>query len=270
MVIYFSISCNFGQVGYSEQKPEIKLVHNKDIIKDTIQDTSFQSKIFDNTKGGKLNYRFFEIADTTEGKKYPLIIFLHGAGERGTDNEKQLTHGAKKFAEKQNLEKFPCFVIAPQCEEQYRWVEVDWTLPAHKMPEKISVPLGLTVELIEEIIKKYAIDTNRIYVTGLSMGGYGTWDLISRFPNKFAAAVPICGGADENIACNIKDVPIWCFHGAKDKLVLVSRSRNMINALKKCSGTPKYTEYPTLGHFSWGQAYNEKELIPWMFSQKKN
>lgn len=233
----------------------------------------FNKEIFVNAHNDSLLYRLLKpvvnIADcSNDSIKYPLVIFLHGAGERGNDNEKQLIHGAKLFLVDSVLLKYKAFVAAPQCPEKFRWVETDWTLPSHKMPE-ISVPANLTIQLIDELIEKYPIDTNRIYITGLSMGGFGTWDLISRFPDKFAAAVPICGGADTDYAPKIKNIPVWAFHGAKDKLVTVNRSRNIITAIKKAGGNPKYTEFPTLGHFSWNAAYANKELLPWLFSQSK-
>jgi len=234
----------------------------------------FKKKIHYNAWGDSLLYRMLEprvsfasCSDTTI--KYPLVLFLHGAGERGNDNEKQLIHGAKIFVNQANLINFPCFAIAPQCPENYRWAETDWTLASHTLPEEISFPAKLTMELIDEIIKNYPIDTSRIYITGLSMGGFGTWDLISRFPEKFAAAIPICGGADLKYAPTVKNIPIWAFHGAKDKLVKVSRTRNMIFLIRKEGGKPKYTEYPSLGHFSWNAAYSTKNLLQWMFSQSK-
>src|SRR5207244_7702516 len=117
--------------------------------------------------------------------------------------------------------------------------------------------------------KEFSIDPKRLYITGLSMGGYGTWDLISRHPELFAAAAPICGGGDEDQAEKIAKLPIWIFHGAKDQAVPVERSRNMVTALKKAGGEPKYTEYPDVGHDSWVRAYKDPELFAWLFAQKK-
>ncbi len=231
--------------------------------------TKYQEKEFTDKAGKTLFYRMLE-PEMSYYEKYPLIIFLHGAGERGSDNKSQLIHGAKLFEKKENMKNYPAFVIAPQCPTDKRWVEVDWTLPAHYMPKQISVSLGLTMELLEEIIKKYPIDTNRIYVTGLSMGGFGTWDLISRYPDKFAAAIPICGGADEKQASRIAKVPVWCFHGTKDQVVTVERSRNIVGEIELYGGKPKYTEYPNRGHFSWGEAYSEPELLKWLFSNSGN
>lgn len=235
-------------------------------------DSIFTKNVFINTTGDTLLYRFLkpminECDDTLT--KYPLVIFLHGAGERGNDNELQITQGVNVFSQPEMMKKFPCYLIAPQCPEGKRWVEVDWDLPSHKLPAQISISLKLTMQLVDKIISNKQIDKNRIYITGLSMGGFGTWDLISRYPDFFAAAVPVCGGGDEHYSKEIKDVPIWAFHGAKDKLVTVNRSRNMIKSIKNSGGTPKYTEYQNLGHLCWGKAYSEPELLKWIFSQSK-
>ena len=127
----------------------------------------------------------------------------------------------------------------------------------------------LTLELLDALPKEFSIDRKRIYVSGLSMGGYGTWDILARRPEHFAAAAPVCGGADEATAAKIAKIPVWAFHGAKDTVVKPSRSQNMIAALKKAGGTPKYTEYPDEGHGSWCPAYRNPELFKWLFAQKK-
>jgi len=218
--------------------------------------------------GNVLPYRLMSPANPKPGQKYPLVIFLHGAGERGNDNNVQLVHGVKEFANAQAREKFPCFLIAPQCPTGKRWVEVDWSAKQHDMPPKPSEPLNWLLALLEQMKKEKPIDTDRIYVTGLSMGGYGTWDLLSRHAEMFAAAVPVCGGGDEAKASVMKGVPIWVFHGAKDTAVIPERSRNMVAAVKKAEGNIKYTEYPEVGHDSWNKAYADPELLPWMFGQK--
>ncbi|MBO0698496.1 MAG: prolyl oligopeptidase family serine peptidase [Zavarzinella sp.] len=217
----------------------------------------------------QLPYRLLKPLAVEDGKRYPLVIFLHGAGERGTDNEKQLIHGVPQFATKANREKYPCFLIAPQCPEGKRWVEVDWSADRHTQPKEPGEVGRLTLGLIEKAVHDLPIDPKRVYITGLSMGGYGTWDLLARRPDLFAAAVPVCGGADEATAPKIKDIPVWAFHGAKDAAVKPARSRNMIAALEKAGGTPKYTEYPDVGHDSWNPAYADPKLYEWLFAQKK-
>ncbi len=217
-----------------------------------------------------LPYRFsipenYNPDDTT---KYPIILFFHGAGERGNDNEAQLTYVDKVFGSDEFRKKYPAFILAPQCPNEKKWVEVDWSLKSHTIPDEMSVSMKLTMTLLLKTIHSYNIDTQRIYVTGLSMGGYGTWDIIARFPTLFAAAAPLCGGGDENTAPEIAQIPIWAFHGTLDKAVPVERSRNMVEAISDAGGTPKYTEYSTKGHFIWETVYANDNLWEWMFSQK--
>lgn len=217
----------------------------------------------------ELPYRLLYPKNYQADKQYPLLLFLHGAGERGNENEVPLTHISPLLLDKTNRENYPCFALVPQCPEEARWVEVHWGLKAHQMPEKPSKPLQMTVELLDSLQQVLPIDTDRLYVTGLSMGGFGTWDLISRYPGKFAAAVPVCGGGDEAQAAKIKHLPIWAFHGALDQVVLPSRSRNMVEALQALGAKPRYTEYPKVYHGSWKPAYQEKELLAWLFAQKR-
>lgn len=230
----------------------------------------FDAKTYINDQNDTLLYRMLEPEKIGFLKKYPLVIFLHGAGERGNDNERQLIWGAGAFIKEENREEYPCFVIAPQCPEGKRWVDVNWDLMEHIMPEEPSENMALVMELIDRVAAEYPVNKRRIYVTGLSMGGYGTWDLISRCPDKFAAAAPICGGGDEQQASKLVNMPIWVFHGADDTTVPPERSRNMVNAIKEAGGTKiKFTEYPGVGHGSWKPAYADPELMAWMFKQKK-
>lgn len=216
-----------------------------------------------------LNYRFLKPEKLEEKKTYPLVIFLHGAGERGDDNTVQMVHGVGDFAKTATRKKHPCFLIAPQCPKNRRWVEVDWSSDSHKMPKDPSEPATLVLELVEKLCKEHPIDRSRIYLTGLSMGGYGTWDLLARQPKLFAAGIPICGGGDEKQAKTMVAIPIWAFHGDKDTAVKVERSRKMIEAIKKAGGEPKYTEYPGVGHDSWTRTYRNAEVIDWLFAQQK-
>jgi predicted peptidase len=221
------------------------------------------------TKPDTLPYRLLKPADYDPAQKYPLVVFFHGAGERGTDNKLPLTHIAPLFLKPDHRSSFPCFVLVPQCPKNVKWVDTDWKLEQHTQPEKMSAPMEMTIQLLENLQKEYAIDAKRIYVTGLSMGGFATWDIIARYPKKFAAAVAVCGGADEKTAKKVKDLPIWAFHGALDKVVLPSRSRNMVKALQEAGSKPKYTEYADVHHDSWKRAYANPELLKWMFEQKR-
>lgn len=232
--------------------------------------TLLEKKTFVDPLGHKLHYRLLKPETVEPGKKYPLVIFLHGAGERGEDNTKQLVHGIADFAKPENRKARPCFLIAPQCPEFHRWVEVDWSAPAHTQPANPSEPAALVLDLLAQLTRDLPIDTKRLYLTGLSMGGYGTWDLIARRPELFAAAVPICGGGDEATAPRIAKLPIWVFHGAKDGAVKPERSRNMIAAIEKAGGKPRCTEYPNEGHASWVPAYRDPEMHQWLFAQQRD
>lgn len=212
-------------------------------------------------------YRFFIPESPEKGKKYPLVIHFHGAGSRGNDNLRQITW-IKLFAEKQMQAENPCFIVAPQCPAEKRWVDADWHQPKHKMPEATQ-EMSMAMDIISKVIAENPVDTERIYLTGQSMGGFAVWDILCRKPEMFAAAVPVCGGADEIKAELIKNVPVWAFHGVKDKTVNVIRSRNMIEALKSAGGNPRYTEYEEVAHNAWEFAYKEDGLMEWLFQQKK-
>lgn len=228
----------------------------------------FEARQFTDADGHKLNYRLMTPRDYDPKQKYPLVLFLHGAGERGDDNVAQLVHGMNDFAKDENRKKYPAFVLAPQCPAGKKWVEVDWGADSHQQPPLPSESLQLTLDLVTALQKEFSIDLRRLYVTGLSMGGYGTWDLIQRYPTMFAAAAPVCGGGDETKANLLVKVPIWAFHGDADKAVKPQRSRNMIEAIRKDGGKPIYTEYPGVGHNSWVNAYSDPKLMEWLFAQK--
>jgi lysophospholipase L1-like esterase/poly(3-hydroxybutyrate) depolymerase len=233
------------------------------------QTEPYEARVFTNAAGATLPYRLHKPAEAQAGgTRLPLVLFLHGAGERGNNNQAQLIHGTGTFVTPQAMEKFPCFVIAPQCPNNQQWVNISWSTESGTRPE-ISAPMQLALGALDSVIKEFPVDTNRIYVTGLSMGGYGTWDCVTRFPNRFAAGVPICGGGDEKtVTPEVAKVPVWAFHSSDDGVVKVIRTRNMIAAMKDKGGHPHYFEYFGLGHGSWGQAYSEPELLPWLFSQR--
>jgi predicted peptidase len=228
----------------------------------------FEARTFTNGDF-KLPYRLLKPKGYDASRKYPLVIFLHGAGERGDDNAKQLVHGMNDFAADEIMVKYPAFVFAPQCPAEQKWADVDWSAKSNTLPEKPSPSLAATLQAVEALRMEFSIDEKRIYITGLSMGGYGTWDAISRRPELFAAAVPICGGGDPELAKQMQVVAIWAFHGDNDEAVPVHRSREMVAALKAAGAHPKYTEYPGVGHDSWTQTYRDPALYAWLFAQKK-
>jgi predicted peptidase len=231
----------------------------------------FETMQYKDESGNILLYRLLMPKNIEEQHRYPLVLFLHGIGERGDDNEAQLKWGAKNFATDENMEKYPCFVAVPQCPLNDLWVALQELSPSYSMIEKPTEAMRMALELVEALQREFPqIDPKRIYVIGLSMGGFGTWDAVQRKPDLFAAAVPICGGGDVTKAEQIAKVPIWAFHGAEDRLVIPKWSRDMIKAIQEAGGNPKYTEYPGIGHQSWIKAYSDPELLSWLFSKKKN
>ena len=234
------------------------------------QSSRFSVNRYINDKGDTLNYRqLYPDSDTL--RKYPLVIFLHGSGERGNDNEAQLKWGVMNFATDQNMMLHPALVVAPQCPEKASWSNFSRdknNLETRLLPTA-SKPMELLMGLIRQLIKTLPVDTNLIYITGLSMGGFGTYDAIERYPHLFAAAVPVCGGGDTSKASTIAHLPIWIFHGAEDPAVNPLYSLNMLQALTKAGAHPGFTQYPEVGHFSWLGAYSDALMMEWLFRQHK-
>lgn len=234
-----------------------------------IQQTDIFKKELYLNNGDTLRYRFLKPLSSSEQQLYPLVIFLHGAGERGNDNDVHIKHIAHLFTNEKNRTKYPCYVLAPQCPKSEMWARFDGEIETMKIRKTPTKPMKLLIDLIEKTIHENPIDTSRIYITGLSMGGFGTWDLISRYPQKFAAAVPVCGGGDASKVALFRHLPIWAFHGAKDNIVPPQHSRKMIAALQNNGALPGYNEYPDVAHASWVNAYREPMLLEWLFRQKK-
>lgn len=186
------------------------------------------------------------------GPALPLMVFLHGAGERGDNLEKIKFHGPPKIV--QSKKDFPFVVVSPQCPKDQWWPSMTQELNA----------------LLDDILARYKVDSNRVYLTGLSMGGYGSWEWGCANPDRFAAIAPICGSGQRWRACSLKNTPVWVFHGARDQVVPLQRSEEMVNALKKCQGNVKFTVYPQAGHDSWTETYDNPELYKWFLSHKKD
>lgn len=222
--------------------------------------------------GKTLLYRQITPDGVEAGKKYPLVLILHGAGERGSDNKKQLGWfwDAKKPRVLGRPEVAPekAFVVIPQCPDGKQWVDVPWGKGTYKSPEA-SESLKLTIALLDSMLKDSPIDPDRVYAVGMSMGGFGVLDAAQRRPELFAAVVPICGAGDVSKAKDIAHVAVWAFHGSDDNVVPVSGSREIVEALKTAGGSPKYTEYPKTGHNSWSPAFDEKEFWTWIFAQRR-
>lgn len=226
------------------------------------------AETFKTSDGETLKYRIHTPAALAAGKKVPLILFLHGAGERGDDNALQLKHGVADLI-RFSLTNGQAIVIAPQCPQNNQWVNTNWKAPTHSMPSMPSTPMKLTLLLLQDALAKWPVDTSRVYVTGISMGGYGAWDIIQRKPELFAAAIPICGGGDSGLAPTLKKLPIRVFHGDKDTAVPVVRSRDMVKALQACGGNVQYGEYPGAGHDVWTRTYADTSVLAWLFAQRR-
>ena len=221
--------------------------------------------------GSKLLYRWHEPSVRKPGEKYPLVVLLHGAGERGTNNVSQLVWGAIPLFDYMRKRGREFFFVAGQVPKGKQWVDVPWRGLDHRLPEKPSETMALLMELLSGLLEsESAIDQDRVYATGVSMGGYGTWDLVSRRTEWFAAAMPICGGADIRQAPKLRDLPVFIHHGDMDGAVPVWRGRSMIAALRNAgSHVARYTEYPGCGHDSWKPAYGDEKNLDWLFSKKR-
>ncbi|HLJ97328.1 MAG TPA: dienelactone hydrolase family protein [Gemmataceae bacterium] len=217
----------------------------------------FVERVHKNADGKEAKYVLFVPQGYTGAKPYPLLLFLHGAGEREGGKKAPVDVGIGPAIKKLGEEQFQFFVIIPRCEANPH----NWQADGPDAQRALA--------MLGEVQKDYKIDAKRIYLTGLSMGGFGTWSLAAKYPDRWAAIVPICGGGNPMQAEKIKDIPCWCFHGQADPTVNVERSRSMVEALKKAGGHPEYTEYPGVGHNSWDKAYATPELYTWLLEQHR-
>jgi len=233
----------------------------------------FSGRTYVNMQKDTLQYRLLMPLDYNPNKQYPLVVCLSGGAGRGTDNIKQIagSKAAQVLSTLENRKKYPAFIFVPQCPPG-----ADWGRSLGKIEREGLIARGrynqpnvesLVFETISALEEEFNIDTTRRYITGQSMGGFGTWHYILTHPQMFAAAIPICGGGNPDLAKNISDVPLWVFHGDNDKTVPVDFSRNMVTALKKAGGNPKYNEFPGVGHGSWHLAFETPELLDWFFVQ---
>lgn len=218
-----------------------------------------------------LNYRILKPLNYNPNKQYPVHLFLHGSGERGNDNSSQLTHGGKLFLKKENREKYNSWVIFPQCSKNDRWPSLSsdqWDKSFNNNNSKPNKSLGLVIRLMDKFIEKKQVDKQRIYLSGLSMGGMGTFEILFRRPNMFAAATPICGNGIPQLAKLYADkVPLWIFHGSDDNVVSPKYSLAMAKAIIEAGGSPKMTLYENTGHGSWNNAFEEKDFLKWIHSK---
>lgn len=228
-------------------------------------------------EGQSLPYRILLPENYKAGQQYPFILVLHGAGERGDNNEDQLKHGGSLFLKDSIRKAFPAIVVFPQCSRESFWAPIQpkrdstgrpvgFEFPADGAP---TPPAALVAQLADSLIASGSVDTKRVYIGGLSMGGMGTFDMLARYPDRFAAAFPICGAGNVTTPVRYaKTTAMWVFHGAADNVVPPAGSRTMVDALEKAKADVKYTEYPGVGHNSWDNAFAEPELLPWLFSHQ--
>lgn len=207
------------------------------------------AETFDLAEGKTINFLLYLPEGYEENEKWPLLFFLHGAGERGTDLNLVKKHGPPKLIEAGK--EFPFLVVSPQCPQETRWAAED------------------LVALANHIIEIHNVDPDRFYITGLSMGGAGTWSLAGAMPDQVAAIAPICGRANPQVVEKIKEIPAWVFHGAKDTAVELSNSEQMVQLLKEQGSQPKFTIYPEAKHDSWTETYENQELYDWLLSHRR-
>lgn len=213
-------------------------------------------------------YRLLEPPPERIHSRRPLVVFLHGAGERGDDNRRQLTWLPAVLARDDLRRRYACYVLAVQCPREQRWVETPWgEAESRPLQREPSPALQAVVAAMDEVLATRRVDPARVYLTGLSMGGYGTWDLAARLPDRFAAALAVCGGGDERIAGRLVGLPLGVWHGAEDRVVPVARSRAMVAALRSFGAEVRYHELDGVGHDVWRQAYGDDGALPWLFGQ---
>lgn len=241
------------------------------------QDSSLYEKHLFLQNGDTMPYRILLPLNFDVHKKYPLVLFLHGSGERGNDNEKQLVHGGNLFLTDSIRKNYPAIVVFPQCANTSFWSNIGFHYDSATKKETIEFKedgeptqaMKLLMRLFKKLEKDYRLDDKRLYAGGLSMGGMGTFELVRRMPSTFAAAFAICGGADTATSQQMSKTAWWIFHGLKDNVVDPQFSRDMAEALKKAGAEVKLTLYPEDGHNSWDDSFKEPELFVWMFSHKR-
>ena len=217
--------------------------------KQTAHEFVFKTGSGDEAKEVKIRYWLFLPKNYQAGSRLPLMLFLHGAGERGTDLELVKKWGPPKLVEKDR--EFQFVVVSPQCPKNERW------------------DVEQMVALVKNVAAAYSVDPARMYCTGLSMGGSGTWAIAAKYPNLFSAVIPICGGGDPGQGKAMAMLPIWVFHGDKDKSVPLDRSRQMVEAIREAGGNVKFRIYPDVGHNSWSLTYANPKVYKWLLSHVK-
>ena len=226
--------------------------------------------VYTNEIGETFAYRMSVPQFPAPGKFYPLVLFLHGSGECGTDNLQQVKAGLPSLMATLLKRPEPVIVVAPQCQNGNWWVRQLARDESYAMSKEPAASLAVALEVCRHVAATRQADTNRLYITGLSLGGFGTWDAIQREPDLFAAAIPICGGGDIRRVRGLRRLPIWAFHGTDDKSVSVACSRRMVESLKLAGNRKvQYTEYEKAAHNVWDSTYANPEVIDWLLRQRR-
>lgn len=227
------------------------------------------SGVYASADGFRINYRIF-VPDIPESATngVPLVLFLHGSGECGSNNVSQLIHGVGSlvwWSRKQT----PAIVVAPQIPPMTVWSPVFFNSLRARMPYRTPPMIANLKGMLDELCHRYPVDTNRILVTGISLGAYGVWDMVSRYPGYFAAAIPVCGAGDPQRAEEASKTPLWIFHGERDANVPNKIDREMVGRLWELDAPVRYQEYPDAGHGIWGRVYGDESVLRWFFTRRR-
>ena len=270
ILMLFTALCPFFALNASaDEVKDVPILDYKAVEKFFNQSKNSVTDVFKSSKGTSLPYRMYVPEDYDPTKSYPIVLSLHGAGERGTDNNHIFRGGSimQRLLHPDERENHPCIILAPQCNPNSQWVLSPWDPGTYDHTKIQKSPyMQAAEELLEQVLESYSVDQSRIYVSGISMGGFGTWDIISRNPDKFAAAIPICGGTDESYLEGLKGFPIRTFHAADDGVVNCAGSRKA-NEILNGFGDFKYTEYSSGGHGIWDKVHKIGDLTDWLFAQ---
>jgi predicted peptidase len=231
----------------------------------------FVARVYKSPSGQTMPYRLFIPPGYRKSLRYPLILWLHGGGGSGSDNLRQIQGdqipGTHTWTKPENQAKHPAFVLVPQSDQGWDFTGSSSAAGYHD--STLSPALVLVLGMLDSLKVEFSLDTKRLYVAGQSIGGFGTWNLITKKPDVFAAAIPLCGGGDPALGANVTQMPIWAFQGDADNATFRDSNRAMIAAIRKAGGKPRYTEYRGVGHEIWDKVFKEPDLVSWLFNQHK-
>ena len=256
--------------GRSDAKQEIAAERRGKLATFEVARRMTTPMVWKGSDGGTLPYRLHVPAHPEPDRLYPLVVHMHGSGSRGTNNVDQIKTGGADFLNWAASRGEEFVFVAPQCPKDKSWIVSPWSAMEHRMAEQPTPWLAHALEIIEDAVKRYPVDPDRVYIMGISAGGYATWELLQRRPKLFAAALPCCGGGDTTLASNLTDVAIWVFHGGEDKVVPVYRSQSMVAAIRAAGGRKiRYREYPGVRHDAWTPTFTNPKVFEWLFAQRR-